>query len=319
MNGYARSDNWVPKLIIINVAVYFLQEAVFAGNLVKIQIPYGMQIIEQQMPVLTYYLGLTPVLVFEKGYIWQICSYMFLHGGTFHIFLNMYALLLFGSHIEHLWGSKKFLAYYFFTGIGAGLLILVINMASGGPAAYIPTIGASGAVFGLLLAFGVLFPDVEILLFFILPIKAKYLVILYGGIEFYSLVTMGTSSSVSHVGHLGGLICGLIFFFIMKRRGIEFKAKKIRARISKEVKKRDAGPEAAANSREGILKLVARLKEKGADALTDDEYQALKHAAILADDSGELCNEEDFNAEDRYCLDCRDIDACIAREIKRHL
>jgi membrane associated rhomboid family serine protease len=300
MNGYAKSDNWVPKLIIINVVVYFLQ---------------GM--FNNQMIV--HYFGLTPNLVFANGYIWQIVSYMFLHGGMFHIFLNMYALLLFGSHIEHLWGSKKFLYYYFFTGVGAGVLILVINMASGGAAPYIPTIGASGAVFGLLLAFGVLFPDVEILLFFILPIKAKFLVILYGGIEFYSLITMGANSSVSHVGHLGGLLFGLIFFFIMKRRGIEFKAKKIRARMSKEVRERDAQLSMPDNSRDGIIKLLVKLKEKGADALTDDEYQALKHAAILSDDSDELCDEGDFNTDDRYCLDCKDIDACIAREIKRLL
>ena len=318
MNGYAKSDNWVPKLIIINVVVYFLQ-GFFAENMMNMYIPYGEQVIERQMPAITYYLGLTPAIVFQKGYIWQVCSYMFLHGGMFHIFLNMYALLLFGSHIEHLWGSKKFLFYYFFTGIGAGLVILGINMASGAPAAYIPTIGASGAVFGVLLAFGVLFPDVEILLFFILPIKAKFLVILYGGIEFYSLLTMGTSSSVSHVGHLGGLFFGLLFFFIMKRRGIEFKAKKIRARMSKEVRERDAQLSMADSSRDGILKLLVKLKDKGSDALTDDEYQALKHASILADDSDELCEEGDFNIDDRYCLDCRDIDACIAREIKRHL
>lgn len=300
MNGLAKSDNWVPKIIIINVVVYFLQQT------------FNNQLI-------VYYFGLTPVLVFGKGFVWQICSYMFLHGGMFHIFLNMYALLLFGSHIEHAWGSKKFLAYYFFTGIGAGLLILVINMAIGGAAASIPTIGASGAVFGLLLAFGMLFPDVEILLFFILPIKAKFLVILYGGIEFYSLVTMGASSSISHVGHLGGLIFGLIFFFIMKRRGIEFKAKKIRARISKEVRERETQLASSDGTSEGILKLLSKLKDKGSDALTDDEYQLLKRASILAEDNDEICEAGDFNIEDKYCIDCDNVNACIAREIKRLL
>ncbi len=318
MNGLSRSDNWVPKLIIINAVVYFLQ-GFFANNLVSISIPYGMQVVERQMPALTYYFGLTPALVLGKGYIWQICSYMFLHGGMFHIFLNMYALLLFGSHIEHVWGSKKFLIYYFFTGIGAGLFIFGINMAIGGTVAHIPTIGASGAVFGLLLAFGMLFPDVEILLFFILPIKAKFLVILYGGIEFYSLVTMGSSSSVSHVGHLGGLIFGLIFFFIMKRRGIEFKAKKIRARISKEVRERENLFPPSESKSDGILKLLSKLKDKGTDALTDDEYHALKRASILAEENEEICEAGDFNIEDRYCIDCENVNACIAREIKRLL
>jgi len=300
MNGFVKTDNWVPKLIIINVVIYFLQ---------------GML----NNHALVHYFGLTPNLVLGKGYVWQVVSYMFLHGSMFHIFLNMYALLLFGSHIEHLWGSKKFLIYYFFTGVGAGFLILMINMAAGEPAASIPTIGASGAVFGLLLAFGVLFPDVEILLFFILPIKAKFLVIMYGGIEFYSLVTMGTSSSVSHVGHLGGLVFGLIFFFIMRRRGIEFKAKKVRARINKEIRNRDAEIAGSDSSREGILKLLGKLKSDGSEALTDDEYQMLKHAVILAEGSEEICGPDDFNSEDKDCLSCEDVDACIAREIKRYL
>ncbi len=89
--------------------------------------------------------------------------------------------------------------------------------------------------------------------------------------------------------------------------------------MSKEVRERDAQLSMADSSRDGILKLVVKLKEKGSDALTDDEYQVLKHAAILADNSDELCDEADFDIEDRHCLDCRDIDACIAREIKRYL
>ena len=147
-----------------------------------------------------------------------------------HIFFNMYALLLFGIPIEQLWGPKKFLIYYFFTGVGAGITIFVMNLVLGDIGFFIPTIGASGAVFGLLLAFGMLFPEAELLVFFFVPMKAKYLVILYGGIELYLQISSGGQSSVSHLGHLGGLVFGLIYFLVTRRKGIEFKAKKNQGR-----------------------------------------------------------------------------------------
>jgi membrane associated rhomboid family serine protease len=304
------------KIIGANVIVYLLQ-GLYRTSIIPFDIPVGIQV---QFPAMTYYLGLTPALVLTKYYVWQIGTYMFLHGDFFHIFLNMYALLLFGIPVEQLWGSKKFVIYYFFTGIGAGVVIFLINLFAGGTSAYIPTIGASGAVFGLLLAFGVLFPNAELLVFFFVPMKAKYLVVLYGGIELMALLSSGTSSSVSHVGHLGGLFFGLIFFFISRRRGIEFSAKKIKAKMGKELKERDRVLDLQSEpSLEKLSGILEKLKSGGAEAITDDEYQFIKLADILYIENDEICAADDFIPEDSHCKKCESMEACLMREIKKFL
>lgn len=317
-NGYAGSENWVMRLIMINVGVYLLQGVYVKG--IPVEIPFGNTIFQHSIPELTYYLGLTPALVFTKYYIWQIFTYMFLHGGFFHIFLNMYALMLFGMPVEQLWGSKKFLFYYIFTGTGAGLSILVINWFLGGLSPYIPTIGASGAVFGLLLAFGLLFPDVELLVFFFIPMKAKYLVVLYGGLEVMALVTSGGDSNVSHVGHLGGLLFGGIYFLVMRRRGIEFKAKKIRAKLNREMQTRETViPSGRSEETAKLLSILQKVKNGGSAALTDDEYQHVKLKDIMFEGKTDICVEEDFDYTDEYCMKCDDVEACLMREIKKYL
>lgn len=317
-NGFAGSENWVMRLILLNVAVYLFQ-GVFVQN-VPVDIPVGMQVFSTSMPMLTYYFGLTPALVAGKFFLWQPFTYMFLHGNFWHIFLNMYALLLFGAPIEQVWGSRKFLFYYCFTGVGAGLVIFIINYSLGGISPYIPTIGASGAVFGLLLAFGLLFPDAEILIFFFIPMKAKYLVVLYGGIEFMALISSGGDSSVSHVGHLGGILFGVIYFFVMKRRGIEFRAKKIRAKFSREIKKRDTVISAAKEGESArLLSILQKIKSGGPETLNDDEFQYIKLKGIMMEEKEGLCVEQDFDYTDDYCMKCDDVEACLMREIRKYL
>jgi len=308
------------KIIFVNIIVFFIQ-GIYKSNIVLFEIPIGNQIINRPFQLMDYYFGLTPILVFTKYYVWQLFTYMFLHGNFFHIFLNMYALMLFGIPVEQLWGSKKFVFYYFFTGIGAGLAIFLINYFLGGAIGTISTtIGASGAVFGLLLAFGFLFPEVELLILFFIPMKAKYLVILYGGIELYFLISSGTNSSVSHVGHLGGLLFGFIFFLVTRRRGIEFTAKKIKAKMGKEIKERDKIIDL--ETEPSALKLAVileKLKKGGAEAISDDEYQFIKLADILYMEKDEICAPDDFNQEDDHCKKCETMEACLMREIKKFL
>jgi membrane associated rhomboid family serine protease len=136
---------------------------------------------------------------------WQLLSYGFLHGGFNHLFLNMFALWMFGLPIERLWGSRRFAFYYVVCIIGAAVTQLVVQQFSG---EFYPTIGASGAVFGLLLAFGVMFPDSRIFLIFLpVPIKAKWFVLIYGGLELVLGVTQSLSQ-IAHFAHLGGLVFG---------------------------------------------------------------------------------------------------------------
>lgn len=136
--------------------------------------------------------------------VWQLVSYMFLHGGMGHIFFNLFALWIFGQAIENYWGTKRFVTYYFLTGIGAA----IIHMWIGGGGA--PTIGASGAVYGILLAFGMMFPDRYIMLLIPpIPIKAKYFVAIFGALELMNGV-IGTQTGIAHFAHLGGMIVGFI-------------------------------------------------------------------------------------------------------------
>jgi membrane associated rhomboid family serine protease len=147
--------------------------------------------------------GLQQVPQFE---LWQLVTYAFLHGGLVHLFFNMFALWMFGSMLEYDWGSRRFLLYYFVCVVGAGMAQLAVT--AGGP--IYPTIGASGGVFGILLAFGMRFPNQYILLLIPpIPMKAKYFVILFGILELY-LGVSGSQVGVANFAHLGGMVTGLL-------------------------------------------------------------------------------------------------------------
>ncbi|MCP4045320.1 MAG: rhomboid family intramembrane serine protease [Gammaproteobacteria bacterium] len=136
---------------------------------------------------------------------WQLITYAFLHGGFNHLFFNMFAVWMFGFPIEKMWGSKRYAEYFFICVLGAGLIQLLVQYVSGN---VYPTIGASGAVFGLLLAYGVTWPNNKlILIFFPVPIKAKWFVLIYGVAELVFGVT-GAMPQVAHYAHLGGLLFG---------------------------------------------------------------------------------------------------------------
>jgi membrane associated rhomboid family serine protease len=149
----------------------------------------------------------------ERFAPWQLISYMFLHASFAHIFFNLFALWIFGQGLENFWGTKRFATYYFLTGIGAAL----IHMWIGGTGA--PTVGASGAVFGILLAFGMMFPDRYIMLLIPpIPIKAKYFVAIFGVIELSSGL-MRPDSGIAHFAHLGGMVVGFILIKLWGLKG----------------------------------------------------------------------------------------------------
>jgi len=314
MNGSERMNSWVMRLIFLNIIIFFLQELT-SGYVEPIQIPYGGRLFEIPMQMSSYYFGLIPGNIIEKGYIWQLFTYMFLHGSLLHIFVNMYALLIFGISIEQAWGIKRFLFYYLFTGTGAGIVIFIINMIVGGTSYYASTIGASGAVFGLLLAFGILFPDAEILLFFFIPLKAKFLVILYGGLELYALISSGGQSNISHVGHLGGLLFGLIYFALFKKRLIVFKSKMFRIKHAQK-NIMDKYLSESEKSKNELLKIYQKAKASGFNSLSDDEIQFIKFKEIMIGEIKNLCNDEEFIITDDDCAKCNNQEACLIREIK---
>jgi membrane associated rhomboid family serine protease len=154
-------------------------------------------------------LGLTPQVVVERFWIWQLATYLFLHGGPVHILFNMLGVWMFGVELERLWGTRQFLKYYAITGIGAGLTVLAVGLVLGtGSETYrFPTIGASGALYGLLVAFAYYYPDRPLLMFFLFPIPAKYFVMIVGAMAFLS----APQSRVSEAAHLGGLVIGYLY------------------------------------------------------------------------------------------------------------
>jgi membrane associated rhomboid family serine protease len=177
-----------------------------------------MFVIRLLFPEITLFFGLRPSAVIEQLRLWQPVTYMFLHAGLFHILFNMLALWMFGTELERMWGTRSFVWYYFATGLGAGVSTLVVALLPFRFADSVydaVTIGASGAIYGVLLAYGLYFPRRPIYLYFIFPIPAKYFVMLMGAIALLSSIGESGGSGVAHVAHLGGLVAG----YLILRRG----------------------------------------------------------------------------------------------------
>jgi membrane associated rhomboid family serine protease len=165
------------------------------------------EVVSQMMVV---YLGLVPGLVWHELFLWQLFTYIFLHGNIPHILFNLLALWMFGGELENLWGSRRFSFYFFFCGIGAGIITVLCTIVLTPQYQLIPVIGASGAIYGILLAFGWLFPNRQIYIYFLFPIPAKYFVIIFGLLEFIYF-SRGVGGGISHITHLGGLVFGLFY------------------------------------------------------------------------------------------------------------
>lgn len=186
-------------LLWSNVLVFFADQFLLRGAFVNFMLwPFG------EFPA--GYANGGPLSV---GFLpWQLVTYGFLHGNMVHLFFNMFALSMFGASVEMVWGSKRFAAYYFVCLAGAGLVQLIVATAAVQSGALYPTVGASGAVFGLLLAYGMMFPNRQVMLLLPpIPMKARTLVVVYGAIELVMGVT-GTLSGIAHFAHLGGMLFG---------------------------------------------------------------------------------------------------------------
>jgi membrane associated rhomboid family serine protease len=171
-------------LLLINVAVFFLLP-LLGGS---------VESVFALWPLGTHFLP------------WQVVTYSFLHGSFEHLFFNMLGLWMFGSELERIWGEKRFLQFYTASVLAAALTQLIVTAVTG---SVYPTVGASGGLFGLLLAFAMMFPNRVILLFFVIPMKARYLVLLYGLLELYQGVYV-MNSGIAHFAHLGGMLGGLL-------------------------------------------------------------------------------------------------------------
>ena len=198
LGGFNILPKGVKNLLIINTLMFFATIVFLRARIIDLNTWLGLH----------YFTA-------PHFRVWQFITYMFMHANFMHLFFNMFALWMFGAAVENQWGTKKFLIYYLITGIGAALTHYVIMFATGGVGDSL-LIGASGAVYGVLLAFGMLFPNNPIYIYFLIPIKAKWFVIIYGAIELWYGVT-GTPDGVAHFAHLGGMIFGIILILLWRR------------------------------------------------------------------------------------------------------
>ena len=192
-------------------------------------------------PILTEALGLHPAFVLQSFWIWQLATYMFLHGGIFHIVFNMLALWMFGAELERIWGTRYFLKFYFVTGIGAGALTVLVSLLPFGftqQLQHVNIIGASGAIYGLLLAYAMYFPDRPIYMYFVFPIPAKVFVAIMGAIAFFS--SLSEAGGTANATHVGGLLVGYLFLKGARIHPIsEVKYRYLKWKISRTRKKFD--------------------------------------------------------------------------------
>ena len=165
-------------------------------------------------PLMSKWFALNPISFIWKP--WQLVTYMFMHGGFGHLFFNMYTLFIFGSVLENVWGTKKFLTFYFVTGIGAALVNIGVQYLTG---SFALTVGASGAIYGILMGYAMLYPDSTLtLLFPPVSMKAKWFVLIFAGIELLLGISNNPADNVAHFAHLGGLVFAFLLLMFWKKR-----------------------------------------------------------------------------------------------------
>lgn len=208
--GFSFFPPMIKMLLIVNTAVFLLYS--FLGSFTLDGAPLRL--------VFDYYLGLMPLG--HGFYPWQLITYQFMHANFLHLLFNMvFGLWMFGMEVENTWGSKKFLTFYLMCGIAAGISQLILAPIIEPSQTLGPTVGASGAVFGVLIAFGMMFPDRYIFIYFLLPIKAKYFVMI---LIVLGVMSVGGNDNVANLAHLGGALAGYLYM-LYDLKGFRLRAK----------------------------------------------------------------------------------------------
>ncbi len=242
----------IKYLIIANVAIFIIQ--------VTASISF------------TRYLGLTPALFFGDfpNYLFQPFTYMFLHGGFFHLIFNMFALWMFGTEIEYSWGSSKFLKYYIYCGLGGAFLSLVLNSNLA-----VPIVGASGAIYGILVAYWLMFPDRYLLIFFIFPMKVRWAIPLFGLLNF-----IAAGPNVAHLAHLGGALVGVVYMksdWRLKRLMNPFKSLRRRQKSAKLEKNKQKAEEIMNR----VDRILDKINEVGIENISAEDRKFLEEASQI--------------------------------------
>jgi len=238
---------------------------------------YLLQSLSGKEDVFFRLFGLVPNAIFSELMLWQPFTYMFFHApfyssvGISHILLNMLGLWVFGRELEQAWGKKNFLKYYFITGIGSGFITYFFQMGSDNP-----VIGASGAVYGVLLAYGISYPNRMLYIWGLIPVKSMWLVIIMGAIAFFGL--LGNADGISHVTHISGMLIGYILlkkkwswrdiWFTIRKKTIEFQVQRYEEKI---IKKKMI--------QKNIDSILEKIQKVGFSGLSDEEQSKLYEAS----------------------------------------
>jgi len=209
--GFSFFPPVIKNLLIINVIVFLV-------TMLAQEVAIDSTHIITWKDIIFRWFALNPL---GEGYnfqVWQLITYQFLHGGFSHILFNMIGLWMFGIEIENIWGSRKFLYFYLLCGVVAGLFNLFLSPLLGGVP--LPTVGASGAIYGVLIAFGLFFPNRYIFLYFFIPVKAKYLI---GFFVIFEFLMVNSGDNIARLAHLGGALAGFIFILLDSSSNIELK------------------------------------------------------------------------------------------------
>ena len=247
--------NAIKVLVSINFGVFVLQTLSRSENLF--------------FPLF----GLVPKLVWSEFMIWQPFTYIFFHGGIWHVLINMFVLWMFGSELERLWGKNRFLRFFFITGVGSGIITMLFSLQS-----TVPIVGASGAVYGVLLAYGLTYPNRRVYLYGIIPIKSLWFVFGIGLVAFMS--SFNNISQVSHLTHISGMFIGYFLLkktfnlseavFIVRKKILEYRIQKKEKYIYKQYQ-----------IEKDVNRILDKINREGYNSLTEEEHSNLYKGSRL--------------------------------------
>ena len=257
---------------------YGLPKAV-KGLLITNVVIFAASTLFRLSPYINGLFGLRPYMVNHYFMVWQFFTYMFLHGGIGHIGFNMFALWMFGTELEYNWGTRDFLKYYLVCGIGGGILVWLTSFV-GFSSQIATTIGASGAIFGLLVAYGLMWPDRMIFVFGILPMKALHFVIIFGLLDLMQGLGR-VSSGIAYFAHVGGGLTGFIYLKYGWRMHVHLQnfIRKRRFKVVQGGRKHDGNESRYTDFEDEVDRILDKIAHSGMDSLTDDERRILERAS----------------------------------------